>query len=154
LTFSDDAVNLIRRFEGCELAAYQDSVGIWTIGFGSTLGVTPGMTITNQQAEAMLNEALVGVSDAISALVTYPASQNEFDALISFTYNLGVGALRSSTLLRLLNMGDVKGAANEFPKWCHAGGKVEPGLVARRAAEMALFLQDQLRPPSISAARV
>jgi lysozyme len=154
LTFSENAVDLIKCFEGCKLTAYQDSVGIWTIGFGSTLGVTPGMTITEQQAEAMLSEALVGVSAAISGIVTYPASQNEFDALVSFTYNLGVGALRSSTLLRLLNMGDVKGAAHEFPKCCHAGGKVEPGLVARRAAEMALFLQDQLRQPSISAARV
>jgi lysozyme len=154
LTFGKNAVNLIKQFEGCKLNAYQDCVGVWTIGYGCTSGVTPGTTITQQNAEDMLNQALIAVSDALSVLVTYSASQNEFDALTSFTYNLGTGALQSSTLLRLLNAGDIQGAAQEFPKWCHAGGKIEPGLVSRRAAEMALFLQRELEQPEASAARV
>ena len=137
---SQRGLNLIKSFEGLRLQAYQDSVGVWTIGYGATRGVKAGMSITKEQAERMLLNDVQRFEPEIERLVTAKLSQNQWDALICFTYNLGAANLESSTLRRLLNDGDYAGAAAQFPRWTKAGGRELPGLVRRRAAERNLFL--------------
>ncbi len=131
---------LIQRFEGLRLEAYQDQVGVWTIGYGSTRGVRPGDKMSMEQAEARLAEDVQGAEAAVRRLVTVKLTQPQFDALVSFVFNLGAASLASSQLLRLLNHGKPGPAALEFPRWCHAGGLVSEGLMRRRKAEAELFL--------------
>ncbi|WP_047238415.1 lysozyme [Chromobacterium subtsugae] len=134
-------ISLIKQFEGVRLAAYQDMEGVWTIGYGHTgPDVKKGMAITQQQADQLLAEDLQTFETGVGKAVTVPLNENQFSALVSFSYNLGLGNLRSSTLLRLLNKGDYAGAAAQFPRWDRAGGQVVPGLLRRRQAEQALFL--------------
>ena len=133
--------NLIRSFEGLELTAYQDSVGVWTIGFGHTRGVKEGQTITEAEAERLLDEDLAGFEKGVESLVKVPLTDNQFAALVSFAFNLGLGNLRSSTLLKKLNAGKYGEAAEEILRWSRAGGIVLRGLVKRRAMERALFLK-------------
>lgn len=142
-TTSQAGIDLITSFEGCRLTAYQDSVGVWTIGYGHTSGVYQGMTITEEEAIAFLRQDLKtaeNTENAVNSNVTYGINQNQFDALVSFTFNVGTGNFTSSTLLKKLNAGDVNGAANEFDRWIYAGGQVLEGLVRRRAAEKQMFL--------------
>ena len=135
-------IDLIKQFEGQRLTAYQDIVGVWTIGYGHTgPDVKPGLNITQQQAEQLLINDLARFARDVNDLVTVQINQNQFDALVSFAYNLGVGALQKSTLLRLLNAGSYQPAADEFPRWNRAGGNVVAGLTRRRAAERQLFLK-------------
>ncbi|UJB32647.1 MULTISPECIES: lysozyme [Chromobacterium] len=142
MNISANGVKLIQQFEGLRLKAYQDAVGVWTIGYGHTgPDVTPGLVISQAQADALLARDLNRFETGVSRLVSVPLNQNQFDALLSFSYNLGLGSLQNSTLLRLLNQRDYAGAAAQFPRWNKAGGKVLPGLTRRRAAEQALFLQ-------------
>lgn len=141
---SNDGVALIKGFEGKRLVAYDDGVGVWTIGFGTIkypngVRVKRGDKCTEAQAEQYLRNDLITFENAVNRLVKVPLNQNQFDALILFTYNLGETNLRSSTLLKKLNAKDYKGAASEFLKWNKAGGKVMSGLVKRRKAEMELF---------------
>lgn len=136
---SQAAIDLIKAAEGLRLTAYRDSAGILTIGYGSTGGIKSGQTITREQAEEMLVDDLDEAADAVRKLVTVPLTQGQFDALVSFTFNLGAGRLRDSTLLRLLNQGKYGEAAAQFRFWVMAGGQTLPGLVKRRAAERALF---------------
>lgn len=138
---SQRGLSLIKSFEGLRLQAYQDAVGVWTIGYGTTRGVNAGMKISKEQAERMLLNGVQRFEPEIERLVAVPLSQNQWDALVSFTYNLGSANLESSTLRRLLNSGDYAAAADQFPRWNKAGGKVLPGLVRRRAAERDLFLE-------------
>lgn len=145
MEMSNNGINMLKGFEGCRLAAYQDSVGVWTIGYGWTqpvngVPVGKGMTITQETAESLLRSGLVRYEKGVTGLVKVTINQNQFDALVDFAYNLGVKALEGSTLLKKLNAGDYAGAAAEFPKWNKAGGKVLPGLVKRREAERTLFL--------------
>ncbi|MDX7034691.1 lysozyme [Enterobacter roggenkampii] len=142
---SDKGIALIKQFEGCKLTAYQDSVGVWTIGYGWTKPVDgkpirAGMTIKQETAERLLKTGLVSYENDVSRLVKVDLTQGQFDALVSFTYNLGARSLTTSTLLRKLNAGDYAGAADEFLRWNKAGGKVLNGLTRRREAERALFL--------------
>ncbi|EMA8099111.1 lysozyme [Enterobacter hormaechei] len=142
---SDKGISLIKQFEGCKLTAYQDSVGVWTIGYGWTQPVDgkpirAGMTIKQETAERLLKTGLVSYESDVSRLVKVGLTQGKFDALVSFTYNLGARSLSTSTLLRKLNAGDYAGAADEFLRWNKAGGKVLNGLTRRREAERALFL--------------
>ncbi|MGX4896545.1 lysozyme [Enterobacter roggenkampii] len=142
---SDKGIALIKQFEGCKLTAYQDSVGVWTIGYGWTKPVDgkpirAGMTINQETAERLLKTGLVSYESDVSRLVKVGLTQGQFDALVSFTYNLGARSLSTSTLLRKLNSGDYAGAADEFLRWNKAGGKVLNGLTRRREAERALFL--------------
>ncbi|WP_406850154.1 lysozyme [Chromobacterium phragmitis] len=133
-------IRLIKQFEGLRLAAYQDMVGVWTIGYGHTgPDVKAGLTITQQQADQLLAADLQKFEAGVSLAVTVSLNANQFSALVSFSYNLGLGNLRSSTLLRLLNQGDFAGAAAQFPRWNRAGGQVVAGLTRRRLAEQALF---------------
>lgn len=138
---SQRGLSLIKSFEGMRLQAYQDAVGVWTIGYGATHGVKAGISITKEQAERMLLNDVQRFEPEIERLITAPVNQNQWDALMSFTYNLGAANLESSTLRRLLNAGDYAGAAEQFLRWNKAGGKVLPGLVRRRAAERDLFLE-------------
>lgn len=138
-------VNMIKSFEGLRLKAYQDAVGVWTIGYGTTRGVRPGQEISEAQAEALLKSDLNRFERDVSQAVRVSINDNQFAALVSFTYNVGSGALRSSTLLRKLNSRDIYGAANEFPRWNRAGGRVLAGLTRRRSAERALFLGQDYR---------
>ncbi|EPW7259895.1 lysozyme [Citrobacter freundii] len=142
---SDKGIALIKQFEGCKLTAYQDSVGVWTIGYGWTQPVDgkpirAGMTIKQETAERLLKTGLVSYENDVSRLVKVGLTQGQIDALVSFTYNLGSRSLSTSTLLRKLNAGDYAGAADEFLRWNKAGGKVLNGLTRRREAERALFL--------------
>ena len=142
---SDKGIDLIKQFEGCKLTAYQDSVGVWTIGYGWTQPVDgkpirAGMTIKQETAERLLKTGLVSYESDVSRLVKVGLTQGQFDALVSFTYNLGARSLSTSTLLLKLNAGDYAAAADEFLRWNKAGGKVLNGLTRRREAERALFL--------------
>lgn len=136
---SQNGLDLIKGFEGLRLSAYQDSAGVWTIGYGHTGNVKPGDRITQAEAERLLQQDTAWAQQAVRDQVKVPLTQGQFDALTSFTFNLGAGALEKSTLLKKLNAGDYAGAQAEFGKWVHAGGEVLQGLVRRRAAEADLF---------------
>ncbi|APR37947.1 lysozyme [Paraburkholderia sp. SOS3] len=132
--------NLIRQFEGLRLIAYTDVVGVLTIGYGHTgPDVKPGLVITQAQADQLLGDDLSRFESGVDRLVTAPVNGNQYSALVSFSYNLGLGSLQNSTLLRLLNEGDYNGAAQQFPRWDMAGGQHLPGLLKRRQAEQSLF---------------
>lgn len=137
---SNNGINLIKRFEGLELKAYKDSVGILTIGYGHTHAVKAGDVITGEQADAFLREDLQVAELTINTNVKVKLNQGQFDALASFVFNLGSGNFVKSTLIKKLNAGDYAGAVDEFGKWVNAGGKKLPGLVKRRAAEREVFL--------------
>lgn len=152
---SDRGIAIIKQHEGVRLTAYADPVGVLTIGYGHTSAagapeVTRGMKITQAGADTILRQDLAKFERYVTDAVKVPLNQNEFDALVSWTFNLGPGNLRSSTLLRKLNAGDRAGAADEFLKWTKAGGKTLPGLVKRREAERALFRAPMIapRPPT------
>lgn len=137
---SQAGVQLIKGFEGVRLNAYDDGVGVMTIGVGHIRGVQGGDIITEDQADDYLREDLSTAEDAVNRLVKVPLNQAQFDALVSFTFNLGAGALASSTLLKKLNAGDMDGAADEFLRWNRAGGRIMAGLTKRRISERMLFL--------------
>ncbi|PDO81613.1 lysozyme [Kosakonia sacchari] len=145
MRISNRGIAFIKQFEGMRLTAYQDSVGVWTIGYGWTQSVDgkpirAGMAIKEDTAERLLRTGLVGYESDVSKLVKVKLTQGQFDALVSFAYNLGARALSTSTLLKKLNAGDYRGAADEFLRWNKAGGQVLAGLSRRRAAERELFL--------------
>ena len=133
-------LDLIKHFEGCELEAYKCPAGVWTIGYGHIKGVKEGMTITEQQAEEMLKSELNEYEGYINNLVTAELNQNQFDAMVSWVYNLGGGNLKASTLLKVLNAGDYAGVPAQIMRWNKAGGKVLEGLTRRRQAEANLFM--------------
>ena len=137
-----ECLALIKKFEGCELKAYQCSAGVWTIGYGHTKDVVEGMEITQEQAEQMLVDELHEYESYINKYVTVALSQNQFDALVSWVYNLGPANLQSSTLLKVLNSGDYSGVPAQIERWNKAGGKVLEGLIRRREAESALFCEN------------
>lgn len=139
-SYSKNGLELTKGFEACRLTAYRDIRGVWTIGYGHTgPDVHPGMTITQAKADALLVRDVQSIVDAVNRLVTAEINQAEFDALVDFAFNVGIGALTSSTLLRDLNDGDFAGAADRFDEWDHARGKVVAGLLRRRQAEMVMF---------------
>lgn len=142
MSYSRRGLALTEQFEGLCLTAYQDSVKVWTIGYGHTgSDVHPGLTITQQQAGDLLLKDVGSAVATVNKLVTVKLTQNQFDALVDFVYNVGGGNLASSTLLKELNAGDYSGAAAQFVRWDKAGGMVLPGLLKRRQAEQALFLE-------------
>lgn len=140
LKYSDAGLQLTKQFEGCRLTAYQDQVGIWTIGYGHTgAEITKGLTITEEQASALLAADVAGAVACVNQSVKVAINQNQFDALVDFVFNLGCAAFSQSTLLRLLNAGHLSDAAREFLRWNRAGDRIIPGLTRRRQAEMDLF---------------
>jgi len=151
---SQAGLGFVEAEEGCVLHVYPDAIGRPTVGTGRLLA---GMTlaqayaaypngITQAQADAFLLADMQVAANAVNAAVTVPLSQNQFDALCSFTFNLGAGSLNSSTLLRLLNSGDYDGAAAQFHVWDMAGGQVLTGLYKRRVAESRIFASGDYTP--------
>lgn len=138
--------DFIARFEGFSSSAYQCSAKVWTLGYGSTFNpytkdkVRPLDKITKAEALDWLDKELSVLTKAVMSVVKVSLTVNQLNALVSFTYNVGIGNLRKSTLLRLLNDGNYQGAANQFLLWNKAGGKVLRGLTIRRQAEKDLFL--------------
>ena len=141
-TISDEGLDLIKHFEGCELTAYVCPSGIYTIGYGHTGGVTPGQTITQAEADEILRDDVRKFETGVDNHTNVPLNQSQFDALVSFTFNVGLGAYRDSTLLRLLNGADYEGAAGQFGRWVNGASGPLPGLVRRREAEEKLFRRD------------
>lgn len=141
MNISEAGLEVIMNNEGLRLEAYQDVVGVWTVGFGHTgAEVKEGLVITLDAAKSLLLSDAETAEKCVNNCVSGNITQGQFDALCSFVFNLGCTALRNSTLLRKLNSGDDVGASEEFVKWSHAGGKERPGLVARRLEEKELFL--------------
>ena len=136
---SAEGIALIKKFEGCELKAYQCSAGVWTIGYGHTKDVEEGDTISKDQAEEMLVEELHEYENYINEYVNVALSQNQFDALVSWVYNLGPANLKASTMLKVLNDGKYEDVPYQMKRWNKAGGKVLDGLVRRREAEALLY---------------
>ena len=143
---NEDGLNLIKIYEGLRLKAYKDPVGILTIGYGHTSAagepkVTEGMTITKEQAEAILRRDLQKYEKAVDDAITADLTENQFAACVSLCYNIGPGAFAKSSVARFINAGRFADAADAFALWNRAGGKILPGLVKRRAAEAALFVK-------------
>lgn len=144
---NDAALSLIKKWEGFRPDAYKDPIGVWTIGYGTTanagVGITPkaGMTISEGKAAAYLDAAVTKFAHNVTAVLTKPANENEFGAMVSLAYNIGPTAFMRSTVLRKFNEGDKKGAADAFLLWNKAGGRVMKGLINRRIEERALFLR-------------
>lgn len=137
---SDACVQLIKTFEGLSTTAYVCPSGALTIGYGRTKDVKEGQTITRDGAVNLLKQDLAEFSDKVTELLDGAyVTQNQFDALVSLAYNIGIGALAKSTLLKHVKAGNYRAAAAEFEKWVYGGGKVLPGLVKRRQAERELF---------------
>jgi lysozyme len=140
MTPSPNCIALIQRFEGCKLACYDDLAGVPTIGWGHTgPEAEPGTTTTQEYADWLLQHDVDRIAQAVNAAIRRPVTQNQFDAIVSFSYNVGAHAFANSTLCRMLNAGDTEGAAAQFVRWDMAGGEHVPGLLARREAEAALF---------------
>ena len=139
MIISTAGVDLLTHFEGLRLEAYQDSVGVWTIGYGHTKGVTPSMKITESQANNLLKTELIEYQNYINSMVNISLDQCQFDALVCWVYNLGPTNLKNSTLLTLLNQGVKFQIPEQIRRWNRAGGKVLKGLVRRREAEALMF---------------
>jgi len=138
---SPKGLALIKEFEGLRLKAYRCPAKVWTIGYGWTIGVKPGMVWTREKAESMLIEGVKPYARAVAeAIGNAKTNQNQFDALASFCYNAGPGNLRKSSMLRLHKAGKYQQAGDAFMSWVRGGGKVLPGLVRRRKHERALYL--------------
>ena len=134
---------LIKRFEGLRLEAYRCPAGVWTIGYGHTAGVSEGMKVTETEAERLLEEDL----KPVLAVLPSGLNVNRRAALASFVFNVGIGAFNRSTLRRMVvDNADNPRIADELARWCYGGGKVLPGLVARRRAEAELYFTEPVKP--------
>ena len=149
MKLNDKGFALICEFEGCRTEAYQDAVGVWTIGYGHTSvagppSVGPGVTVTRAEAAGILMRDLETFSTGVRSAITAPLNDNQFSALVSFAFNVGLGNFRSSSVLRSVNACRFDQVPADLALWVKAGGKVLPGLIRRRAAEAALFLAGDL----------
>lgn len=134
------ARNLIKQFEGCKLTAYTDVVGIWTIGYGDTENVFPGMTIDQETADLRLERHIAQIYPKVLSMIKVPLHGAQIASLLDFVYNLGLGCFQRSTLRAMINRNELQDASNEFLKYCYAGGIKYRGLLRRRLAEQKLFL--------------
>ena len=141
-----EGLKLLTTFEGCRLDAYDDGVGVWTIGYGHTKGIHEVMTITQAQAEQFLQEDLEIFESYVEDGIQVDVNEDQFSALVCFCFNVGAEGFGSSTLLRKLNAGDYQGAAEQFPVWNKGGGKPMLGLTRRRLAEQAFFFSQSWQP--------
>lgn len=141
---SEVGKNLIKEFEGFRAKAYLCPAGVWTVGYGTTRinghKVSESTQITTEEADVFLEQDLKVFEDAINKHVDVELTQNQFDALVAFVYNVGIGNFQSSTLLKKLNSGDYEGASQQLLRWDKAKGKKLAGLTRRRKAEQKLFL--------------
>lgn len=136
---NSEGLALIKRWEGCRLEAYRDVGGVWTIGYGHTRTARQGLKITQEQAEGLLREDLRVYEAAVDDAVHVDLTENQFAALVSWTFNVGVGAMRRSALIRRLNAGEYDAVPGELARWNKVKGAIVPGLSNRRAAEAGLW---------------
>ena len=139
MKISEEGKNLIKKFEGCELEAYKCAAGVWTIGYGHIKTAVEGMKIDQATANELFDEEMGEYETYVNTAVTVPLSQNQFDALVSWVFNLGNGNLNASTMLKVINSGDHAGVPAQIKRWNKAGGKVLEGLIRRREAEALLY---------------
>ena len=139
MNISQEGISLIKKFEGCEYNAYKCAADVLTIGYGHTKGVKEGDLITQQEAENLLAEDLKEFENYINDMVTVPLNQNQFDALVSWVFNLGPANLKASTMLKVINIGNYENVPEQIKRWNKAGGKVLDGLIRRREAESLMF---------------
>ena len=139
MRINDEGVSLIRQWEGVRLEAYRDLGGVWTVGYGHTATAREGMTITEAEAERLLRADLEGFQNAVNDAVRVELTPGQFAALVSWTYNIGVTAMRRSTLIKRLNAGDYEAVPAELAKWNKVDGRRVAGLANRRAAEAGLW---------------
>ena len=139
MEISAKGLDLIKKFEGLELESYLCPADVWTIGYGSTKGVKEGMSITEEEAEALLKKEAQEYCDYVKEYVSVTLTQNQFDALVTWTYNLGPRNLKNSTLLEVLNKEEYDKVPEQILRWTKAAGKELNGLVRRRQAEADLF---------------
>lgn len=138
------AVNLVKDFEDCKLTAYKCPAGIWTIGYGQTgPDIGPGLVWTQGEADRRLADSLDDFAHQVEVCLARPGTPNQFGAMVSLAYNIGAGNFRKSSVLRFHNAGQTDQAADAFKMWNKAGGQVLPGLVRRREAERALYLNEE-----------
>lgn len=142
MQYSKTGYDLTKQFEGCRLEAYQDGGGVWTIGFGHTHHVREGDVITQDQADGYLMADISDAQDAVNDYVEVRIAQGMYDALVDFTFNCGVNAFKTSTLLKKLNRGDFSGACDELDRWVYDNGVRIAGLARRRDAEQEMFKGD------------
>lgn len=138
-TISTKGLDLVKHFEGWYPNAYKCPADVWTIGYGHTKTAKPGMFITEEEGLELLKSDMNESEKAVNSSVTVPLFQHEFDALVAFTFNVGGGALKGSTLLSLLNQGNYDAVPTQLNRWTKGGGRTLPGLVRRRRAEGVLF---------------
>lgn len=159
MQINQDTLELVKEFEGFRAKAYKCPAGVWTIGYGTTaaagVGIDPkpGVTVTEDEAEDLLEKTMEKFGEQIKPLITAPINNNEYGAFLSLAYNIGPGAFKKSSALRLFNAGDKAGAAKALLMWNKAGGKVLPGLTRRREAEKKLFLKPVPTPDAEESAR-
>ncbi len=159
MQINQDTLELVKEFEGFRAKAYKCPAGVWTIGYGTTaaagVGIDPkpGVTVTEEEAEDLLEKTMEKFGEQIKPLITAPINNNEYGAFLSLAYNIGPGAFKKSSALRLFNAGDKAGSAKALLMWNKAGGKVLPGLTRRREAEKKLFLKPVPTPDSEEAVR-
>ena len=139
MKISKEGIALIKKFEGCRLESYKCAAGVPTIGYGSTKGVDMNMTISVERAEELLLEDIQVFETEVSKAVEVPLHQHQYDALISWTFNLGGANLNASSMLKVLNNGAYEDVPHQIKRWNKAGGKVLEGLTRRRLAESLLF---------------
>jgi len=145
---SQNAINLIKQFEGCRYHPYRDSVGLWTVGYGHLIGDGKSLPsgdnriFTQEEIDSFLVNDLTRTEYGINMLLRVPVTQNQYDALCSFCYNLGIGTFQKSTLLKDINAKMWDAAANDLLKFHFAVGVSQPGLVKRRQAEHDLFIKE------------
>lgn len=141
LSIPDEAITLVKHFEGIRLIRYKDIIGFPTIGYGHLCKPNDGLAIISQeQADDLLMQDLLIAASAVKRLTTYPLSNNQFSALIDFVFNLGVGSYQASTLRMVINRGDFDDVPTQLNRWVYGKGMKIPGLVARRKAEASLFI--------------
>jgi lysozyme len=145
---SEDGLALVKRFEGLQLRAYKCPADVWTIGYGHTAGAVQGLVIDDAEAHRLLRIDMAHAEAAIDDMIRVALTDDQFAALVSWTFNVGAGAARRSTLRRKLNAGDYDAVPGELAKWRKGGGKVLNGLVRRRAAEAELWSRSNIAPPS------
>jgi len=139
MDISQEGLSLIKKFEGCELEAYRCAANVLTIGYGSTKGVKEGDTITQEEADNLLLHEMNEYEGYINDMVEVDLEQNQFDAMVSWVFNLGPANLKASTLLKVLNSKDYDGVPMQIKRWNKAAGQVKQGLIRRREAEALLF---------------
>ena len=147
MAYSKNGLSLTKDFEQCRLLPYLDGGGVWTNGWGNTHHVLPGIAITQEKADADLLANVQDAVDAVNDYVTVPLKQSQFDALVDLTFNIGAGAFKRSTLLKMLNAGDYEGAHKQFDRWNMDNGKIINGLQRRRDAEQSLWESDSIVSP-------